>query len=209
MKQMIFTLLIALLAFTSLVTATPASAQETAGQILAKLEALSAENRQKILVERSRSEKEVTFYTSLQTADAEPYVKAFNKRYPFVKVNIYRVSGQKQVIMIQTEFNAGRHAVDITNASAAQAFGIKKPGALDSYQSPQRQYFSTAHRDKEGYFTPTYIVPVVLGYNTNMVKTCMMDVGSHRECSGTMVQTKAVVRRRHLDERQDVYTPGL
>jgi hypothetical protein len=35
--------------------------------------------------------------------------------------------------MIQSEFNAGRHAFDITNASAAQAFGIKKTGALDPY----------------------------------------------------------------------------
>jgi iron(III) transport system substrate-binding protein len=170
MAETLFTALISLLAFTRAVSATPASAQETAGQVLAKLEKLSAENRQKVLVERARSEKEVTFYSSLQTADAEPYVKAFNKRYPFIKVNIYRISGQKQVIMIQSEFNAGRHAFDITNASAAQAFGIKKTGALDSYQSPQRQYFSTAHKDKEGYFTPTYIVPVVLGYNTNMVK---------------------------------------
>jgi len=170
MKKRFFTAVISLLVFTWAVAATPTSAQETAGQIVAKLENLSGENRQKVLVERARNEKEVTFYSSLQTTDAEPYVKAFNKRYPFIKVNIYRISGQKQVIMIQSEFNAGRHAFDITNASAAQAFGIKKTGALDPYQSPQRQYFSSAHKDKEGYFTPTYIVPVVLGYNTNMVK---------------------------------------
>src|SRR5262245_12609935 len=161
---------VAILAFMLPLSATLVSAQETAGQILATLDKLSAENRQKVLIERAKSEKEVTFYSSLQTADAEPYVKAFNRRYPFIKVNIYRISGQKQVIMIQSEFNAGRHAFDITNASAAQAFGIKKTGALDPYQSPQRQYFSPAHKDKEGYFTPTYIVPVVLGYNTNMVK---------------------------------------
>jgi len=170
MKKRVFAAVILLLICTWAVAARPTSAQETAGQILAKLEKLSPENRHKVLVERARNEKEVTFYSSLQTTDAEPYVKAFNKRYPFIKVNIYRVSGQKQVIMIQSEFNAGRHAFDITNASAAQAFGIKKTGALDPYQSPQRQYFSTAHKDKEGYFTPTYIVPVVLGYNTNMVK---------------------------------------
>lgn len=170
MKKMISIRLISFLAFAWVVTATPASSQETSGQSLAKLETLSAENRQKVLVERARGEKEVTFYSSLQTADSEPYVKAFNKRYPFLKVNIYRVSGQKQVIMIQTEFNAGRHAVDITNASAAQAYGIKKTGALDPYQSPQRQFFSASHKDKEGYFTPTYINPVVLGYNANMVK---------------------------------------
>jgi iron(III) transport system substrate-binding protein len=158
------------LAWALTVTATAASSQETSGQILAKLEKLSTENRQKVLVERARSEKEVTFYSSLQTSDSEPFVKAFTKRYAFLKVNIYRISGQKQVLMIQTELNAGRNAFDVTNASAAQAYGIKKTGALDPYQTPQRQFFSSAHKDKDGYFTPTYINPVVLGYNTNMVK---------------------------------------
>ena len=170
MIKTFFTMLILLLAGTFTVKVTRGYSQETSGQILARLDKLSAENRQKALVERARSEKEVTFYSSLQTSDSEPIVRAFTQRYPFLKVNIYRISGQKQVIMIQTELNAGRNAFDVTNASAAQAYGIKKTGALDPYQTPQRQFFSTAHKDKEGYFTPTYINPVVLGYNTNMVK---------------------------------------
>jgi len=170
MTKIFSIVLVIILAYTCFVDAPQAYSQETSGQTLAKLEKLSAENRQKVLVERARNEKEVTFYSSLQTSDAEPYVKAFTKRYPFLKVNIYRISGQKQVLMIQTELNAGRNAFDVTNASAAQAYGIKKTGALDPYQSPQRQFFAAAHKDKEGYFTPTYINPVVLGYNTNMVK---------------------------------------
>jgi iron(III) transport system substrate-binding protein len=170
MKRALVTVIFATTFLLLVAASAPTAAQETSGQILGKLDKLSAENRQKMLVERARSEKEVMFYSSLQAVDADAYVKAFNKRYPFVKVNIYRISGQKQVLMIQTEYNAGKHGFDITNASAAQAFGIKKTGALDPYQSPERRYFSPAHKDKEGYFTPTYIVPVVLGYNTNMVK---------------------------------------
>ena len=137
---------ISLLVFTWL-AATPASAQETAGQILAKLEKLSAENRQKVLVERARSEKEVTFYSSLQTADAEPYVKAFNKRYPFHQGQHLPYLRAEAGDHDPTEFNAGRHAFDVTNASAAQAFGIKKTGALDPYQSsPAAILFATPIR---------------------------------------------------------------
>ena len=40
-------------------------------------------------------------------------------------------------------------------------------------------------------------------------ETCMMDVGPHTECPGTMGPTNAIVQRRHSDERQDVYPPGL
>jgi hypothetical protein len=51
------------------VTAPRAYSEETAGQILAKLEKLTAEDRQRVLVERAKTEKEVTFYSSLQTSD--------------------------------------------------------------------------------------------------------------------------------------------
>jgi ABC-type glycerol-3-phosphate transport system substrate-binding protein len=88
-----------------------------------------------------KAEAEVTFYSSLQASDSEPFLKAFNKRYPFLKVNTYRISGQKQVIRIQTELNAGRYMVDVTNGSSAQAYAIKKIGALDPYHTPQRQFF--------------------------------------------------------------------
>jgi hypothetical protein len=36
-----------------------------------------------------------------------------------------------------------------------------------------------------------------------------MDVGPHGECSGTMVETKAIGHWRHLDERHDFHTPGI
>jgi hypothetical protein len=74
MAKTFFTALVSILAFALAPSAAPASAQETAGRVLAKLEKLSAENRQKVLVERAKTEKEVTFYSSLQTADTELYV---------------------------------------------------------------------------------------------------------------------------------------
>jgi iron(III) transport system substrate-binding protein len=170
MKKRFVLVLLAVPAFTFGIAVAAGFAQETAGQILAKLEKLSPDKRQALLAERAKAEKEVTFYSSLQASDSEPFTRAFNKRYPFIKVNTYRISGQKQVIRIQTEMNAGQHMVDVTNGSAAQAFAIKKIGALDPYHTPQREFFSALHKDKEGYFTPTFINPVVLGYNTKLVK---------------------------------------
>lgn len=170
MKNSFLVVFVCMLVLAVGVAVAPVSAQETAGQILSKLETLSPDKRQATLIERAKAEKEVTFYSSLQASDSEPFTKAFNKRYPSIKVNTYRISGQKQVIRIQTEMNAGQHLVDVTNGSSAQAFAIKKIGALDPYHSPQREFFATLHKDKEGYFTPTFINPVVLGYNTRLVK---------------------------------------
>ncbi len=146
------------------------AATETAGQVLAKLNNITPEQRQKTLVEKAKAEGEVAFYSSLQAQQIDPFIQAFRKRYPFIKVNPYRVSGNRQVIKIQTEMNAGNHLFDVTNGSAEQASALKKIGAIDPYASPQREFFSASNKDKAGYFTSFYVIPMVLGYNTNLVK---------------------------------------
>src|SRR4029450_6761479 len=75
MTKTLFTTFVSILAFIRALSIIPASAQETAGQILAKLEKLSAEDRQKVLVERARSEKEITFYGSLWQCCAAAHVE--------------------------------------------------------------------------------------------------------------------------------------
>jgi iron(III) transport system substrate-binding protein len=146
------------------------AAAETAGAVLAKLNKLPAEQRQKALIEKAKTEGEVAFYSSLQAQQIDPFIRVFQKRYPFVKVNPYRVSGNRQVIKIQTEMNAGNHLFDVTNGSAEQASAIKKIGAIDPYLSPQRDFFNAPNKDKEGFYTSLYVIPMVLGYNTNFVK---------------------------------------
>ena len=149
---------------------TGGAAPEAAGQILAKLSKLSPDQRQKTLIEKAKIEGEVSFYSSLQAQQIEPFIQTFRKRYPFVKVNPYRVSGNRQVIKIQTEMNAGNHLFDVTNGSAEQASALKKIGAIDPYPSPQREFFPPSNKDKEGFFTSLYVIPIVVGYNTNLVK---------------------------------------
>jgi iron(III) transport system substrate-binding protein len=146
------------------------AAAETAGAVLAKLNKLPAEQRQKALMEKAKTEGEVAFYSSLQAQQIDPFIRVFQKRYPFVKVNPYRVSGNRQVIKIQTEMNAGNHLFDVTNGSSEQASAIKKIGAIDPYLSPQRDFFNAPNKDKEGFYTSLYVIPMVLGYNTNLVK---------------------------------------
>jgi len=148
----------------------PGAAAESAGQTLARLSKLPAEQRQKQLIDKAKTEGEVSFYSSLQAQQIDPFIRVFQKRYPFIKVNPYRVSGNRQVIKIQTEMNGGNHLFDITNGSSEQSSAIKKIGAIDPYFSPEREFYNPPNRDKEGYFVSLYVIPIVLGYNTNLVK---------------------------------------
>jgi iron(III) transport system substrate-binding protein len=170
MKRLVYLLLRLFLHLSASVATAAAPATETAGQILARLNKMTPEQRQKTLVEKAKPEREIAFYSSLQAQQIDPFTQAFRKRYPFVKVNPYRVSGNRQVIKIQTEMNAGHHLFDVTNGAAEQASELKKIGAIDPYASPQREFFPGSSQDKEGYFTSLYAIPIVLGYNTNLVK---------------------------------------
>jgi hypothetical protein len=126
---------------------------ESAGQILSKLSKLAPEQRQTVLIEKAKGEGQVSFYSSLQAQQIELFIQLFRKRYPFINVNPYRVSGNRQVLRIQTEMNAGNHLFDVTNGSAEQAAALKKIGAIDSYLSPQREFFPASGKDREGFFT--------------------------------------------------------
>jgi len=161
---------ILLVAAVHLSAAAPVFSQETAGALLAKLAKLSPEARQKALVEGARAEKEVTFYSSLQPPQVEPFTRVFQKRYPFIKVNGIRISGSKAVVRIQSEMTAGKHLVDVINVSGEEATALKKVGTLDPYFSPQRDFYPPSAKDKDGYLTALSFITMVLGYNSNMVK---------------------------------------
>lgn len=145
-------------------------AQETAGAVLAKIAKLAPEARQKALVEGAQREKEITFYSSLQPPQIEPFSRAFQKRYPFVKVNPVRLSGSRVVTRVQSEMNGGRNLVDVVNVSGEEAAALKKVGTLDPYHSPQREFYPPSGKDKDGYFSVVSLITMVLGYNSNMVK---------------------------------------
>lgn len=106
MKEMIrIMLMFSLSSVLMIVRVATGSAPETAGQVLWKLNKLLPEKRQEALIAGAKAEGEVTWYSSTQAVQIGPIAKAFNKRFPFLKVNRYRVSGQKQVVKIQSVHN--------------------------------------------------------------------------------------------------------
>src|SRR6266705_6455400 len=107
--------------------------QDTAGQLLARINKLTPEKRQDLLAEKAKAEGEVTFYSSMSVAQIATLSKAFSNRYAFIKVNTYRSSGERAIAKIQTELQAKRNAVDIINISAAPGGshkGVRRAGPL-------------------------------------------------------------------------------
>jgi len=147
-----------------------AQPKESASQILRRYNALSLGDRQKALIKGAQAERELAVYSSMRVDELDQLIKTFNKRYPFLKLNISRLSGRRVVTRIETEHRAGRHTVDVGEGFANISYSLKVGGLVDPYFSPERKFFAGGNADKEGYFAPAYIAPVVLGYNTKMVR---------------------------------------
>ena len=147
-----------------------AQPKETADQILRKYNKLSANEREKALIKGAQAEGELAFNTAMQVDELTQLTKAFNKRYPFLKLNVSRLGGRRVITRIETEYRAGKYLVDVAGGMANISYSLKSAGLIAPYYSPQRKFFPVRDSEKEGYFAPGFIAPVVLGYNTRMLK---------------------------------------
>jgi iron(III) transport system substrate-binding protein len=119
--------------------------------------------------DKAKEEKEVVIYHTTNVPDMAKILDGFRQRYPFLKVNNYRGTGEKLIQKITTEIRAGRNSADIYQISGLQTWLLKKLGHLAPYQSPEREMVNPLFKDGQGYWTGAYWNLEVLGYNTETV----------------------------------------
>src|ERR1043166_312375 len=73
-------------------------------------------DREKILLEGAKKEGQVTFYTS-NTWVAGPVSQEFEKKYPFVKANVWGSDSKALLKRLTEEVTAGRFLADVIETS--------------------------------------------------------------------------------------------
>ena len=120
------------------------------------------------LIDAAKKEGQLNWYTSMSVVDNTRYLELFNKKYPFIKVNVRRVGGERLVTIITTEHRAGKTLFDVVISSGV-APSLIKSGIFARYLSPEYKHFSPGTKDAEGYWADTYTNSLALTYNTRMV----------------------------------------
>ena len=82
------------------------------------------------LIEAAKKEGKVVYYTADFAEVEQEIIKAFNKRFPFVKVEMVRAPGGQLITRIKTEAAAGKLSADVINHSDR---GLM-PGLQDLFQ---------------------------------------------------------------------------
>src|SRR4051794_34554871 len=83
------------------------------------------------LIEAAKKEGKVIYYTSTDLPVAEKLAKAFETKYPGIKVHVERTGAERVFQRIGQEYASNIHAVDVVNSSDAAHFIVwKRDGIL-------------------------------------------------------------------------------
>ena len=90
--------------------------------LYSEISKLAPAARQKRLEEGARREGALTYYSISQTDLIAAYIKGFTTRYPFIKGDFYRGSGNQLVVRTMMEFKTGRLAAEAGAALEARGY---------------------------------------------------------------------------------------
>jgi iron(III) transport system substrate-binding protein len=121
----------------------------------------------KAIEEGAKKEGKLNLYGSMREDEAADAFKAFNQKYPFVKVDYFRGSETKLLARILTEAKAGAHNFDLLITTAAVQLKDLKMGL--NWVPPSAGGFRPELKDKDGIAHPIYINTNVIQYNTKLV----------------------------------------
>lgn len=130
---------------------------------------LAQAGSQASLIEGAKKEGQVVWYTTMSNPDNQAMVKSFNAKYPFLKVQVLRTSGEKLRQRILTETRAGQFFFDVVAVSELELGVLASRRLLLPYRSPEAAAYPAGARDKDGHFTGIYARNFVIGYNTAMI----------------------------------------
>ena len=126
-------------------------------------------DREQRLIEGSRKEGLVTFYNSntwLSTVAQE-----FEKKYPFVKVSVWRSESTNLLKRVLEEYASGRSLADVIETSTGMDI-FQRKGILQEYFSPETAAYGdeAKAKGKNGVYHMTdREIYVSLGFNTKLI----------------------------------------
>jgi iron(III) transport system substrate-binding protein len=121
------------------------------------------------LVDAARQEGKVIWYTV--AGESQQIANAFETKYPFVKVEVIRSTVFPLLNRILNEGKAGKYYYDVVRQSAFAMQVLIQKGMIQTYDSPERKFYSEESKDKLGYWTSTDENYFVIAYNTKMVSS--------------------------------------
>jgi iron(III) transport system substrate-binding protein len=121
------------------------------------------------ILDGAKKEGQMVFYASIEAQSAQRLVGAFEKKFPFVKVNAARIGSEKMATRLIAEAQSRKVQADVVHQSAFDFYGVFQKGVFDSYNSPERAAIPADYRDEKGHWTINSATLNVIGYHKRQV----------------------------------------
>ena len=118
-------------------------------------------------IAKARTEGQVVFYSTMGIDTVRPVTLAFEKKFPFLKVEVLRLNSERVFNRVMIEHQTGKVHADVVNLSVMPLLKAKR--VLAPYRSPEMKAFPEKFRDTDDTWTGLVGNYVVIGYNTRLV----------------------------------------
>ena len=149
------------------------AAEASAEQLYTTLIKLPADQREKRLEEGARKEAKLNFVHTWRGKIARDHVNLFEKRYPFVKVEMGDIGSQDAAERFIAEETAGRHLTDILTLGVPDMAVILKQNLVAKFPTPATKKILKQYQgfiEPENRWTPWYWAEHGISYNTDLIK---------------------------------------
>ena len=121
-------------------------------------------------LDATKKEAAVVVYTGSSAADAAKLIAAFESKYPFVKVNLFRGNNERVLNKILTEGRTGSYLFDVATIDGLNGWVLKEHDYLQPYKSKETEAFPPEFQDPTGLLPCCMtVVTNMIGYNSNQV----------------------------------------
>jgi len=121
------------------------------------------------LIAKAREEKDLVWYTTTSAGDNQAIIAGFTRKYPFLKAQALRTTGEKLRQRVLAEAAAGQFFSDVVSVSGLEMGVMKSKTLLQPYVPPEAESYPAGAKDRDGYYTAIYARNFVIGYNTAMI----------------------------------------
>ena len=128
--------ILAVLVWVGLLLPFDASAQSRRPATISELVTYDGVDREQVLYAGAKTEGKVVWYTSLAGDSYKGMMKAFESKYPGVKVEAYRASGSEMTTRMTEEAKAKRYIVDAIETTESNLMFMRDGFLLRPYHSP-------------------------------------------------------------------------
>src|SRR5258705_12973653 len=149
------------------------AAEASAEQLYTKLAKVPADQRTKQLEDGARKEGKLNFVHTWRGKIARDHVALFEKRCPFVKVDMGDLGSQDAAERFIAEESAGRHLTDILTLGVPDMAVILKHNFVARFPTPATKKILKQHQnfiDPQQHWIPWYWAEHGISYNTNLIK---------------------------------------